>query len=533
MSILDATLPELLARGRTRGMREQGASGPSVDLTSSSTAVLSPPSRTHGSQLRAPTPVVDALQTHLLGDPVAFSSPGHKGGVGADPRLRGILGTGAFGADVSLGAQTYDRVRRAAEDRLANLWGAERAFILGNGSTSATQALFLAALSPGDTVVCARDVHVSTHSALVMTGAVPVWVEPDQHPTWGIGTGITPEALAATLADNPETRLVVLVSPSYAGVCADLPRLVAVAHARNVPMVVDESWGPHLRFGAPSGLPIDALTAGADGVITSTQKLLTSLSQTSVLLTQGGRLPVDRIASAVRMTQSTSPYLPLLASVDSCRAQLEEDGTALIGWAVDLARLTRTLLDRIPGLCILEEVDLPASGSNGHSYGGLDPCTIVVDVRGRGLRGPSTERVLREQHGVTVEGSDADRIYLVVGPGDSVAGVRRLAQILESIGSPRRALAHPRPPGAPNRPVQATSPREAYFARSEPVALGQAAGRVCTELVTPDPPGSPVLVPGERITAEIVNWLVSAAASGVQLYGPADPTGESLRVVAE
>ncbi len=533
MSILDATLPELLVRGRGR-RGSTAKAGPAPVEPAGSTGVASQPGHDRRrSQLRAPTPFVDALQHHLHRDPLAFSCPGHKGGAGADPRVRAILGDGTFGADVWLDTQTYDQARRTAEDHVAALWGAERAFILVNGSTSGNQALLLATLRPGDTVVCARDVHVSTHSALVMTGAVPVWLEPDQDPSWGVGTGITPHALAATLDANPDTRLVVVVSPSYAGVCSDLPRLVAVAHARGVPIVVDEAWGPHLRFGAVCGLPVDALTAGADAAITSTHKLLTSLSQSSVLLVQGGRLALDRVAAAVRMTQTTSPYLPLVASVDSCRAQLEEDGTAMVCWAVDLARLARTLLGRVPGLRVLNDVDLPSRHGNRNGYGGLDPCKIVVDVRGRGLDGPGADRVLREEHGIAVEGSDPERIYLVVGPGDSVAGVRRLAQTLATLGSPGPGPTRVPLPRAPKRPAQSTSPREAYFASSERVALGDAAGRVCAELVTPYPPGIPLLVPGELISDEIVTWLVAAVDAGVHLHGPDDPMVTSLRVLAD
>ena len=479
---------------------------------------------------RSATPLVDALRAHVGRGTVAFSCPGHKGGAGVDPALRDLLGEGTFTNDVWLDTTTYDAARRAAERKVASLWGADRAFILVNGSTSGNQALLLATVGPGDTVVCARDAHVSTHTGLMLTGARPVWVSPEQDPGWDVGTGITPYALDAALEANPDAKLAIVVSPSYAGICSDLPRLVGVAHRRGVPLVVDEAWGPHLRFGASAGLPVDALTAGADAVITSTHKLLSSLSQSSVLLVRGARLPVERVASAVRMTQTTSPYLPLVASVDSCRAQLEDDGPALVGWAVDLARLTRTLLSRVPGLRVLEASDLGLGGPR--TYGGLDPCKIVVDVRGRGVDGLAADRALREVHGIAVEGSDPSRLYLVVGPGDSVASVRRLVLALAALGSPDHAPS--RRSGAPLPPVpeQAASPREAYFAPQEVVPLLGAVGRVCAELVTPYPPGIPVLAPGEAVTPEIVQWLQHAVTAGVHIHGPDDPTMATLRVLA-
>lgn len=479
---------------------------------------------------RAVTPLVDALRTHVGRGTVAFSCPGHKGGAGAGAALRDLLGDGPFTADVWLDTATYDSVRRESERRIAALWGADRAFVLVNGSTSGNHALLLATLGPGDTVVCARDAHVSTHTALMLTGARPVWITPDQDPTWGVGTGIAPETLAAVLDAHPEARMALVVSPSYAGVCSDLPRLAAVAHQRGVPLVVDEAWGPHLRFGASAGLPVDALTAGADAVITSTHKMLSSLSQSSVLLVRGQRLPLDRVAAAVRMTQTTSPYLPLVASVDACRAQMEDDGPALVGWAVDLARLARTLLARIPGLRVLEAADLGLD-RRWPSYCGLDPCKIVIDVRGRGVDGLSVDRALRDVHGIAPEGSDADRVYLVVGPGDSVASVRRLVLALAAVGRPR----HPVPSalrGAPPLPEQVLGPRAAYFAAHERVPLGRALGRVCAELVTPYPPGIPVLAPGERVTPEVLDWLEEALAAGVHVHGPDDPTLQTVRVLA-
>lgn len=478
---------------------------------------------------RSATPLVDALRTHVGRGTVAFSCPGHKGGAGADPALRDLLGDGPFTNDVWLDTTTYEAARKAAEQRIAALWGADRAFILVNGSTSGNHALLLATLGPGDTVVCSRDAHVSTHTALMLTGARPVWVTPDQHPGWGIGTGLSPEALALALDANPDAKLAVVVSPSYSGVCSDLPRLVGIAHRRGVPLVVDEAWGPHLRFGSTAGLPIDALTAGADAVITSTHTMLSSLSQSSVLLVRGGRIPVDRVAAAVRMTQTTSPYLPLVASVDSCRAQLEDDGDALVGWAVDLARLARTLLARIPGLRVLEVEDLDLDARR-PTYGGLDPCKIVVDIRGRGLDGVGADRALREVHGIAVEGSDPSHLYLVVGPGDSVASVRRLVLALAALGTPGRI---PRTPAQslPPSPEQAATPRDAYFAAQERVPLALAVGRVCAELVTPYPPGIPVLAPGEVVSQEVVSWLRSAVAAGVHVHGPDDPRMTTMRVL--
>ena len=470
------------------------------------------------------TPLLDLLRAGL--GPAAFSCPGHKGGAGALPALREVIGDRALASDVWLDTTTYDELRRDLEQRIARLWSADRAFALVNGSTSGNHALLLSTLAPGDEVVVARDAHLSTHTALVLTGASPVWVSPRVGEA-GIGSGIHAEDFSAALARHPYAALAWVVSPSYAGVSSDLPELAEIARSRAVPFAVDEAWGPHLRF--CRDLAVDAMAAGADAAVTSTHKLLTSLSQSSVLVLREGVIDVGRTAHAVRMTQTTSPYLGLVASIEACVAQLEEGGEALVRRAVDLARLARHMLSRVPGVRVLgaREAEVPEERQ--------DPCKIVLEIGDLGLDGPAAETLLRAR-GVAPEGSDSHRLYLVVGPGDGVDSVRHL--VLAVAGLRRGVGARPLRPvdptllAPPGPGDQLATPREAYFAPSAAVALRDAVGRVAAELVTPYPPGVPVLAPGERISGEAVDYLRGAVAAGVHIHGPDDPRAETVRVLA-
>jgi arginine/lysine/ornithine decarboxylase len=478
----------------------------------------------HLDQRRAP--LVEAIERYRRRSTVSFHCPAHRGGRAADQVLRGLVGHEMLAADVWFEPGELHRVRRAAEDLAASLWGADRAFFLGNGSSSGNQALLLGTLRPGDEVVVARDAHISTLTALVLTGARPVWVTPDVHPDAGVPLGVRPEALAATLAAHPQARLVVVVSPSYAGACSDLRALADVAHAAGVPLAVDEAWGAHLPF--HPWLPTDALGAGADAVVTSTHKLAGSLSQSALLLVRGERLDVDSVAAAVRMTATTSPLLPLLASIDSCRRRLALEGHALLDRALVRAGLLRERLAGIAGVSVVDGERLGVAPS------ALDPLKVVLDVTGLGRTGVEVDRLLRDRYDVAVEGADLQHVYLVVSAGDRDTGLDALARGLDGLrlrGAP--AVSPPVSPGAVLAPrPRAVSPRLAWFARSETVPLFAAVGRVAAELATPYPPGVPVLVPGEVIDAEQVDYLEAVLAAGGHVHGTADPTLTTLRVLA-
>jgi arginine/lysine/ornithine decarboxylase len=474
-------------------------------------------------------PLVEVLERYQAAGTVPFSCPGHKLGHGADPALVGLLGPELFAADVWLGTATHDRTLRDAEALAADAWGADRCLFLGNGSSSGNHAFLLATLEPGDEVVVARDLHKSLLAALILTGARPVYVAPRLHPELGVGVGVHPDDVAAALQAHPPARLVALTSPSYFGVATDLEAVTRVAHARRVAVYVDQAWGPH--FGFHPQLPPSAMAAGADGATTSTHKMLSSLSQSSILNLRGGRVAADRVAAAVKLTQTTSPLLPLLASIDACRRQLVLDGEALLGRAVELAAGARSRLGMLPGLQVLD------AGRLGLGPRQLDPTKLVVDVAGLGLTGLAAERVLRQRLAVAPEGSDLSSVILAVTIGDTVASVEQLVGGFTALCAQRVPAAAPRPLprswGAVLAPGgQAMTPREAYFAAARAVPLAEAAGQVAAELVTPYPPGMPVLAPGEVIASDKLAYLAEGRAHGMYVRGPADPSLATLRVVA-
>ncbi len=474
-------------------------------------------------------PLVEALRHYQAAGTVAFSTPGHKGGAAANGDLRDILGAAIFASDIWLNTADHDAIQREAEDLAADAWDAERTFFLTNGSSAGNHAALLAMVGPGDEVIVARDLHTSLLTALIHTGARPIYVAPRLHPSLDISLGVSADDVAAVLAAYPAARLVVLTSPSYWGVASDVAGIATVAHARGVPLYVDEAWGPHLPF--HPDLPRSAMASGADVAVTSAHKLLSSLSQGAVLNARGLRLDLGRLAATVRMGQTTSPLVPILASLDACRRQMVLEGEWMLERALELAAYARLRLEAIPGVAVrdAERLGLPSD-----RFGAT---RLVIDVQGLGTTGFAVERALRDRFGVAVEMSDLIGLVCLVTIGDSRARVDRLVTALASFAAEQEvprviSMVTPRSAGAVTAPgEQVFSPREAFFARTRAVPLAAAAGEVAAELVVPYPPGIPVLVPGERISPAKIGYLAEVARRGASVRGPADPRLVTVRVV--
>jgi arginine/lysine/ornithine decarboxylase len=472
-------------------------------------------------------PIIDALESYGTARTIPFSTPGHKQGAGLDGDLRKLIGSQFGAADIWLNTADHDRTVRLAEDLAARTWGAERSFFLVNGSSSGNQAFLLASVAPGDEVVVGRDLHQSFLAALILTGARPVYVAPQLHPSLQVGLGVTARDVVAALDAHPTAKLVALTSPTYWGVASNLGEIVAAAHGRDVAVYVDEAWGPHLGF--HPCLPPSAMASGVDGAVTSPHKLLTGLSQAALLNIRGPRVDAARVAGAVKLTQTTSPLMPVLASLDGCRRQMALDGPALLERTVQLAEEARWDLRRLPGIDVLDASSL---GIPAERY---DPTRLVIDVQGLGLTGYVAERLLRERFQIAPEMSDRAGIVCLVTVGDTPGSIQRLVRAVASL--PRRTLLQrtatcPRVAGEAIAPgEQAMTPREAYFAPSRAVSLALAVGEVAAEAVIPYPPGIPVLTPGEVISAVKVDCLREGITAGMHVRGAADTTLQTVRVV--
>jgi len=480
-------------------------------------------------------PFIEAIRAYRAQNITPFSTPGHKQGRGMDSELVELCGLDAFASDipVSGGADgihfDFDTWLRA-EELGADAWRADRTFYLVNGSSTGNLAFLTAHLRPGDTVIVARDVHKSMMVALIQCGVRPVYLAPPLHPVLDIGLGIEARQVEDALRQHPDARMVILVSPSYCGVPSDLDAIGAVAHAHNVPVYVDEAWGPHFHF--HPDLPKSAMDSGIDGAVASTHKVLGAFTQSAVLHIQGPRVDPGRVAATVGMAQTSSPAAFILATIDGCRRQMALHGRDLLERTIELAEDARARLQRIPGVGVLDAASLGVPA--------YDLTKLVIDVHGLGLTGFEVEHELRYRYGLGPEMSDLTSVICLVTIGDSRESIDKLVSAFEALSHNRSAFAHDgktttrRSSGAVIAPgIQAMSPRDAFFSHQRAIPLEHAAGEISAELVIPYPPGIPVLAPGDVITVEKLDYLNFGARSGMYISGAADPQLRTIQVVHE
>ncbi len=474
--------------------------------------------------LLADAPLLASWQSYSSRAVTPFTIPGHKG---AASLLWPVLAS-VLAGDVPLYGG-LDSVKLAAgvladaEARAASLWGADWCRFSTGGSTHANQALALAIGRPGDEVLVSRSAHRSTLLGLVLAGLTPVWLPTEVDDRLGVPVGVTEAALRSALDAHPAGRAVFLVEPSYLGAVSDLPALVALAHNAGLPILVDQAWGAH--FGFHPAFPAHALAQGADALVTSAHKTLPAYSQASLVLARTARLDAHRLERAFEAANTTSPAGSILASTDGARALLAARGHELLGSLVPIVAEARTRLRAVAGVQVPGPEDFPP--------GRFDPAKLVVVLAGSGASGIDVEQDLLSL-GVPVEMADQDMVVPIVTLADTEQTVARLVDVLTAaIG--RRSGA-PRYLGAAAQwgtsAMAAMTPRDAFFADHVTVDAAAAVGRICAEVVAPYPPGVPVLVPGEVVTAEAVRSLRAALAAGTRVAYAADSTLRTLQVVA-
>ena len=466
--------------------------------------------------LRGDAPLLDAWLRFQEAAPTPFTIPGHK-------QRHDLVGDVVAG-DVPLyaGLDTMKLSRCVvgqAEAQAAHLWGADLCRFSVGGSTHGNQALALAIGRPGDRVVVARTLHRSMLLGLVLAGLEPVWVRPEVDPAHGLPLGVTAAALEKALTSAPDAKGVFIGEPSYVGTVGDVSALAEVAHRHGIPLVIDAAWGAHLGF--HPGLPPHALQAGADALVTSAHKALPAWSQGALVLARTIRIGRAQFDAAVEATATTSPSGAILASIDAARALLQRDGEALLGPVIEAVATARSRLSTIPGLVVL---DGPT----------VDPTRLVLVLPGTGADGNEVEQDLLAR-GMPVEMADRDTIVAMVTMADRPEAIDELAGALAESIHTRRSVARPVVVSGvwAVDPVTVMSPREAFFAPRESVPVERAVGRVSAELIAPYPPGIPVLAPGEEVTDAVVAALRAARAAGSRIAYAADPSVNTLDVVAE
>ena len=467
-------------------------------------------------------------------NPGRFQVPGHKGGLDVDPAMRALVGDVGMlndipsvteGVDVGPEPTPFQQAQLLAADA----WGAKRSWFLVNGASQGNHATLMALSHLGKSVVVQRNVHSSVIDGLVLSGMRPTFVAPEIDPELGIAHVLTPEALAAALDATPDAVAAMVVSPTYFGACADIPALAEVAHSRGKPLIVDEAWGAHLHF--HPDLPADALAGGADLVTSSTHKIVGSMTQAAMLhLGHGGRIDAALVDRCVSLVETTSPSGLLSGSLDAARRLAAVHGEELIGETLEAIAATREKIRQIPGLDVLDERMIGRSG-----IAGMDPLRVSIDVRGIGTTGYRLAKTaftrlrdrpraaLRERRRRPLRDQRAGR-------GDrgsaSSTALREIVATLEA--EPERVQEKLAPP--PPWGEMVVTPREAFLGPQEVIPFEHAVGRVAAEGLAAYPPGIPNVLPGERLTAETLDYIRETVAHGGYVRGSSDRELKTLRV---
>ncbi|WP_247931832.1 aminotransferase class I/II-fold pyridoxal phosphate-dependent enzyme [Streptococcus mitis] len=458
---------------------------------------------------------------------VPFDVPGHKRGRG-NPELVELLGEKCVGIDVN-SMKPLDNlghpisIIRDAEELAADAFGASHAFLMIGGTTSSVQTMILSTCKAGDKIILPRNVHKSAINALVLCGAIPIYIEMSVNPKIGIALGLENDRVAKVIKDHPDAKAILINNPTYYGICSDLKGLTEMAHEAGMMVLVDEAHGAHLHF--TDKLPISAMDAGADMAAVSMHKSGGSLTQSSLLLI-GEQMNPEYVRQIINLTQSTSASYLLMASLDISRRNLALRGKESFEKVIELSEYARREINAIGGYYAYSKELI-----DGVSVCDFDVTKLSVYTQGIGLTGIEVYDLLRDEYDIQIEFGDIGNILAYISIGDRIQDIERLVGALADIKRLYSRDGKDLIAGEYIQPELVLSPQEAFYSERKSLTLDESVGQVCGEFVMCYPPGIPILAPGERITREIVDYIQFAKERGCSLQGTEDPEVNHINVI--
>lgn len=472
-------------------------------------------------------PIYEALLRLKSMRIVPFDVPGHKRGRGNE-ELAEFLGRKCLEVDVN-SMKPLDNlchpvsVIKEAEELAAEAFGAEHAFFMVGGTTSAVQSMILSVVKNGDEIILPRNVHRSVINALVLCGAVPVYVNPETNERLGISLGMKVSEVERAIKEHPNAKAVVVNNPTYYGICSDIKSIVKLAHDNKMLVLADEAHGTHFYFG--NGLPVAAIHAGADIAAVSMHKSGGSLTQSSFLLT-GKNVNADYVRQVINLTQTTSGSYLLMSSLDLSRRNLAQNGGEVYEKIKAMVGYAREEINEIG--------DYYAYGKeliNGDSVFDFDETKLSIHTLDTGLAGIEVYDILRDEYDIQTEFGDMGNLLAYISVGDREKDIERLISALSEI---RRRYKREKTGMLDTEyisPKVMTTPQKAFYADKVQISLSECADKVCAEFVMCYPPGIPILAPGELITPEIINYISYAKEKGCTLLGTEDLETNLINVI--
>lgn len=472
-------------------------------------------------------PVYEALVKYKANRVVSFDVPGHKQGRG-NPELTEFLGKQCLSVDVN-SMKPLDNlchpvsVISQAEQLAAMAFGAYAAFFMVNGTTSAVQAMIMSTCKEGDKIILPRNVHRSAINALVVCGAIPVYVNPGVDKRLGIPLGMTLSDLEETILKNPDAKAVLVNNPTYYGICSNIQAIIELAHANHMLVLADEAHGTHFYFG--EDMPKAAMLYGADMAAVSMHKTGGSLTQSSFLLI-GPHMSPGYVRQIINLTQTTSASYLLISSLDLSRRNLALHGKEIFKKVIGLAEYARAEINQIGGFDAFSTELV-----NNDSIYDFDRTKLSIYTREIGLAGIEVYDILRDQYNIQIEFGDLGNILAIISVGDRALEIERLVSALSEI---KRLYSKDKAGMFDHEyisPEVVIPPKEAFYSDKKSIPIGQSDHAICGEFVMAYPPGIPILAPGERITREILDYIEYAKEKGCFLTGTQDMKVEFINVV--
>lgn len=476
---------------------------------------------------QARAPLAEALQNYKKSRVVSFDVPGHKQGKG-NKSLVEYFGEACVSIDVN-SMKPLDNlihpvsVIKQAEDLAAQAFGAGHAFLMVGGTSSSVQTMVMTTCKAGDKIIMPRNVHRSAINALILSGAVPVYVDPGTDQKLGIPLGMSITAVKEAIHNNPDAKAILVNNPTYYGVCGDLRQIVKLAHAAGMLVLADEAHGTHLYFG--KDLPVPAMAAGADMAAVSMHKTGGSFTQSSLLLVSPSFDPGE-VRRTINLTQTTSASYLLMASLDLSRRNLALNGVDIFNKVVNLAEYARHEVNAIGGYYAFNR-----ELCNGDNFYAFDPTKLSIHTRSIGLAGIEVYDLLRDEYNIQIEFGDLGNMLAILSVGDRAMEIERLIAALAEI---KRLYARDPIGMLENEyvePVVVTTPRTAFYAPKHSLPLANSLGHISGEFVMCYPPGIPILAPGEKITAAALDYICYAKEHGANMTGTVDLAVNNILVL--
>ena len=474
-------------------------------------------------------PIYEALLKYREERIVPFDVPGHKHGKG-NPELTAFLGKTCMEVDVN-SMKPLDNlihpvsVIKDAEQLAAEAFGAKHCFFMINGASSAVQAMIMSVCKAGDKIIMPRNVHRSAINALIVSGIIPVYVDPGVNSRLGIALGMSPASVEKAILENPDAKAVMVNNPTYYGICSDIRAIVKLAHEHGMAVLADEAHGTHLYFG--ENMPVSAMAAGADFAAVSMHKTGGSLTQSAFLLMgECSKVSIGRVRAVINLTQTTSASYLLMTSLDISRRNLAVRGKDMCRKMVDSVEYAREEINKIGGYyAYADEL------CNGDDFYAFDRTKLSVFTRDIGLAGIEVYDHLRDNYDIQIEFGDIGNILAIITAGDQWKDIEPLVSALSEI---KRRFSRDKAGMFDHEyinPIVKMSPHDAFYSDQTSIPIAESAGRVSGEFVMCYPPGIPIIAPGELITSEIITYIGYCKERGCSMSGTEDMNIEYIKVI--